>query len=307
MDNTINYKYTISINQRAVIEMGLLDRVDFIDLAIYDYIIDFILSDQCSKILDGNEQFYWIKASSIISGLPLIGISTERGINKRIDKLVECDLLERYKNNQKLHTSYFKLGKRYLEYKFVAWNENSKGAWNENSKNYINNIDYTKEGDITISPKKEEEKNKKRAKNINYQAIVDCWNEYNGKVWGKVAKLTEGRKDKIKKALEKNDISEDELIRLFRSLPYADSWLSNPSKEHKTWKPDFDWWIANTNNWLTKAIEGNVHKENRHAFERIMNGSNDYIPSGKGIIFSESLFVNTLLVHNKSDRLFAVK
>ena len=78
----------------------------------------------------------------------------------------------------------------------------------------------------------------------------------------------------------------------FKSLPYADSWLYNPNKQHKDWKPDFDWWLANSKGWLTKALEGKVHLENPHAFARIMNSADnaneqEYLPHGRTIWFSE--------------------
>jgi hypothetical protein len=59
-------------------------------------------------------------------------------------------------------------------------------------------------------------------------------------------------------------------VQFFKTLPLADKWLYNPNKQHKNWKPDFDWWLANTNGWLTKALEGKVHTENPQAFSAIM-------------------------------------
>lgn len=118
---------------------------------------------------------------------------------------------------------------------------------------------------------KKEDTNVSSKKN-DYQAIVDCWNEYNGKRLGKVTKLTDKRKKAIKKALEDNGVEQEQLIKLFKALPHADKWLYNPNKQHQNWKPDFDWWLSNTNGWLTKAFEGKVHLENPQAFASIMLG-----------------------------------
>ena len=273
-------KYSININQKAIIDLGLQDKVDFIDLAIYDFITEFMLSDECRKLNIDNVQYFWVKSDAVIENLPLLGITTTRGISKRIDKLVNCGLLERCEDNQTLHQSFFKVGKNYQAYKFFTWNENSKGAWNENSKNYNNKLDYNKEEDIIISPKKND-----------YQAIIECWNTYNGDKLGKVTKITEKRKKAIKKALVDNDITQEQMMAFFKTLPYADKWLYHPNKQHEKWKPDFDWWMANTNGWLTKALEGKVHLENPKAFESIICSATSekmpYTPQGRNIWFDE--------------------
>jgi len=137
-------KFIVNINQKAVVDLGLQGKLDFIDLAIYDFVIEFMLCDDCHKINIGNEQYYWIKADLIIENLPLLGITTARGVNKRIEKLIECNLLERCPDNKNLRQSFFKVGKLYKEYKFFTWNESSKPSWNENSKSDINNISMDK-------------------------------------------------------------------------------------------------------------------------------------------------------------------
>ena len=131
-------------------------------------------------------------------------------------------------------------------------------------KEKCNNTD-----NINSNNNKEEGINIPSKKN-NYQEIVDCWNEYNSKVLGKVTKITDKRKRAIKRALEDNGITQEQLMQFFKTLPLADKWLYNPNKQHKNWKPDFDWWLANTNGWLTKALEGKVHTENPQAFSAIM-------------------------------------
>ena len=148
----------------------------------------------------------------------------------------------------------------------------------------INNTDNkqqieNKEEDIIISSKKND-----------YQAIIDCWNEYNGKSWGKVLRLSAKRKRIIKSALDNLCITQEELMRLFKTFPYADNWLFHPTKEHKDWKPDFDWWMRDTNGWLTKALEGKVHNANPQAFNEIMLNNGDevlYTPQGRSIWFNE--------------------
>lgn len=124
-----------------------------------------------------------------------------------------------------------------------------------------NNTNNNKEEGINIPSKKN-----------NYKAIVDCWNQSNGKRLGIVTKITERRKKAIKKQIEDNGITQEQLMSFFKTIPFADKWLYNPNKQHKNWKPDFDWWLANTSGWLTKGLEGKVHKENQQAFTKIMKG-----------------------------------
>lgn len=148
---------------------------------------------------------------------------------------------------------------------------------------------------INNTDSKQQIENKEEYTNVyskknDYQAIIDCWNEYNGKSWGKVLRLSAKRKRIIKSALDNQGITQEELMRLFKTFPYADNWLFHPTKEHKDWKPDFDWWMRDTNGWLTKALEGKVHNANPQAFNEIMrNNGNEvlYTPQGRSIWFNE--------------------
>ena len=157
---------------------------------------------------------------------------------------------------------------------------NDGACQNEQSNTDIITDKNNKEEDIIISSKKND-----------YQAIIECWNTYNGDKLGKVTKITDKRKKAIKKALVDNDITQEQLMTFFKSLPYADKWLYNPNKQHANWKPDFDWWMANTNGWLTKALEGKVHLENPKAFESITCSATSekmpYTPQGRNIWFDE--------------------
>lgn len=148
---------------------------------------------------------------------------------------------------------------------------------------------------INNTDSKQQIENKEEYTNVyskknDYQAIIDCWNEYNGKSWGKVLRLSAKRKRIIKSALDNQGITQEELMRLFKTFPYADNWLFHPTKEHKDWKPDFDWWMRDTNGWLTKALEGKVHNAHPQAFNEIMlNNGNEvlYTPQGRTIWFNE--------------------
>lgn len=178
-------KFTVNINQKAIVDLGLQDKLDFIDLAIYDFITEFMLCDDCQKMIIGNEQYFWIKADLIIENMPLLGITTTRGINKRIERLIEYDLLERCPDNKNLRQSFFKVGKLYKEYKFFTWNKSSKTSWNENSKPNINNthIDSNIENDYENNIDYNKEKEKKYSLDMSIVAPqmikpVETWIAY---------------------------------------------------------------------------------------------------------------------------------
>ena len=174
-------KYTITINQKAIVELGLQDKLDFIDLAIYDFITEFMLCEDCHKIHIGGSRYFWIKADLIIENLPLLGITTTRGINKRIDKLIDCGLLERCPDNQTLHQSFYKVGVNYKKYKFFTWNENSKqgDAWNENSNN--NNSSVILTNNLTNHQPNQYKEKENSQKEKEKSLFEECWIAYNRK------------------------------------------------------------------------------------------------------------------------------
>lgn len=176
-------KYTVNINQKAIVDLGLQDKLDFIDLAIYDFITEFMLCDDCQKMIIGNEQYFWIKSDLIIENMPLLGITTTRGINKRIEKLIEYDFLERCPDNKNLRQSFFKVGKLYKEYKFSTWNKSSKPSWNENSKPNNIYIDSNIKNDNNNNIDNNKEKEKKSSLDMSIvvpemQEVVETWLAY---------------------------------------------------------------------------------------------------------------------------------
>ena len=76
-------------------------------------------------------------------------------------------------------------------------------------------------------------------------------------------------------------------VRILGKFQYSGYFKSfdNLCKQHANWKPDFDWWMANVNGWLTKALEGKVHLENPQAFSIIMLGKDaPYTPECGGAL-----------------------
>lgn len=147
----MNYKYNIIINQKAIVDNRL--AIDIVDAAIFDFIKDFSHSDKCAKMQIDGKTYFWITNQTIIDNLPLLQISTPRGISKRIDNLVNAELLVRCPNNKEINKTLYAFGRRYDEYIFTSesrpWNESSDlgttvpTPWNESSddnNNKNNNI-----------------------------------------------------------------------------------------------------------------------------------------------------------------------
>lgn len=136
-------RYSIYINQFCW-AINNFHSLDITDLALFDFVKSFMLSDRCETIVYEKRQYFWINPSTIIKEMPILGITTTRGINKRIDNLIEAELLERCPNNQSNQKTYLKMGNKYNMYECYHPNESSAlgtsvpSTWNECSNN--NNI-----------------------------------------------------------------------------------------------------------------------------------------------------------------------
>ena len=270
--------------------------LDVVDLLILKDVSDFMNRSKIIKLTIDDKIYFSITHKCILEDLPILGIK-KQALKDRIDKMVQLGILDKkvVRDNGGTWVGY-RTTKVYED--LIYSNNNQEGVYSTtrggcSELHEGGVVDYNPNNTITINNNtinnKEEYTNVYSKKN-DYQAIIDCWNQYNGKKLGNVTKLTDKRKKAIKKVLVDNDITQEQMMKLFKSLPYADKWLYNPNKQHATWKPDFDWWIANTNGWFTKALEGKVHKENPQAFNEIMRNNGDevlYTPQGRSIWFNE--------------------
>jgi len=104
-------KYTVIINQKAAIDAGL--ALDLIDLAVFDFIKDFIHSGNCTQVNAPDGVYFWISHKAVQAGLPLLNISTRQGIAKRVTNLVNAELLVRHPQSQQHAKSLYKIGPKY--------------------------------------------------------------------------------------------------------------------------------------------------------------------------------------------------
>lgn len=101
-------KYTVTINQSAAAKVA--PELDFGDLAIYDFIKSFAVSGNCITIYEGGKCYYWIAHSVIMQELPLLHISTKRGIVKKIDNLINAGILEKYSKCAEMGRTFYTFG-----------------------------------------------------------------------------------------------------------------------------------------------------------------------------------------------------
>lgn len=244
--------YYITVNQKAIMDMGL--SLDIIDMSVFHYMQNMMSSPNTEHIIDEDKVYFWISAKKIITDMPILGIQTERGVNKRIDALVAANFIVKYEKNKSLKKSYFRLGENGEKYIL--------GTWNDCSKDYIIN-NNKEEIDKSISKKEE----------VEYEKIISCWNAFASgqKNIAKVERISEQRKNKIRLLLKQTKSNQQELMTFISTLPYADTWVLGNSGYGK-WSISFDWLINNTNGWYVKGLEGGMHKNNRYMFDKIMKG-----------------------------------
>lgn len=152
----MSYQYSITINQKAVIDYDL--DLDIVDMAIFDFIQKFANSPKCVKMQTDKGTYYWISYAVIRESLPILRIKSNQGIANHIDKLIAANMLERYDNNIQQQRSYYRFGDNYDIINFVETPQENLGATpknicrqppknfggiinnNDNNINYQNNI-----------------------------------------------------------------------------------------------------------------------------------------------------------------------
>lgn len=103
-------KWNIQINQKAIIDNQL--NINLIDATIFDFIYNFIASDNAEKIIKEEKTYYWISYQYIIDALPLLEINNKRTISRHIQKLIDCNLLDQIIIKEYNNKTFFCIGKK---------------------------------------------------------------------------------------------------------------------------------------------------------------------------------------------------
>lgn len=125
------YKYNIHINQAAAIENKF--DLDIIDLAIFDFIRDFINTSKCVKMQTPQGWFFWVSHKLVIEQMPLLRIKTTRGVAKRIDNLIRENLLAKHPKCDTYGRTLYQIGRRYDDLLFKSKQEQHDYPPNESS------------------------------------------------------------------------------------------------------------------------------------------------------------------------------
>lgn len=96
-------------SQEKLVSLGL----DVVDALLLNWFANFFVGKMEKKIFkdtEGNSKIYgWVKISKILEDLPVIGITSEKGIRIRFDSFVEKGILDRETiNTQKGKKSYYR-------------------------------------------------------------------------------------------------------------------------------------------------------------------------------------------------------
>jgi len=89
-------KYTITINQFALFSAGLYGKVDYSDIAILEYLKDFVYYKNHKSIQVQNNEYIWLNYNHLIASLPFAYLKTKTPVSKRIMKLKNLGLINTY-------------------------------------------------------------------------------------------------------------------------------------------------------------------------------------------------------------------
>ena len=110
-------KKYININQDNFIKIGKIKdiKVDSIDGILFDWIQNFTKSGKALKKLIDNKLYIWVSYKAIREDNPLCHINTNDVVGRRLNKLVELGLLEKFKSEKDGNKVFFTI----TEYAFM--------------------------------------------------------------------------------------------------------------------------------------------------------------------------------------------
>lgn len=159
-------KYNITINQKSVIDNGLLGELDIIDLAIFDFIYHFFNSDFEDKVTftKNGIEYTEIRPALLEREMPLLKIGTKRTFINRMNNLINAGLIERYENNSNENRSGYKKGVNFSIFEFDKPKKTDSQGYENNftppmkTDSHNNNITNNNKEEIDKSISKKDEK-----------------------------------------------------------------------------------------------------------------------------------------------------
>lgn len=111
-------EYNLNINQRAVYELGLQDKLDAIDLLLFDFVYHLMNKPNASKMTVNGKEYVMIRHNLIAQECPILGINHRDTFRKRMLKLVDAGLLNRCDSNQEVGNSLYSRGEKFSVFVF---------------------------------------------------------------------------------------------------------------------------------------------------------------------------------------------
>jgi hypothetical protein len=103
-------KYTININQFALFNAGLFGKIDYSDIAILEYLKDFVyyknhksvyvkesLNKESVRTTEGQgNEYIWLNYNHLIASLPFAYFKSKASVSRRVLKLKSLGLINTY-------------------------------------------------------------------------------------------------------------------------------------------------------------------------------------------------------------------
>lgn len=97
-------KYTVLINQKAIIDQGL--DIDFSDGAIIDWMLSFSAHASCQRMVENGQCWYWFSYSLIVNELPMLRMKKD-SVYRRMKNLAAIGLIIAHPKNMKSGQTWF--------------------------------------------------------------------------------------------------------------------------------------------------------------------------------------------------------
>ena len=271
-EEVLKLKKTITKEVRGEVKQVEL-KLDVTDLLILNHLADFPNRKKVTKIILDDKIFFWVSYNTIIEELPIIDIK-KQALSDRLAKMVELGILERriQTYGTSANMTFFRIDDLYerLKYKDGSNSQTQDVSYSttipcSNQTHDVNNI---VNNNIVNIEKEDTNVSKKDC----YLSIMDAWNKMSDTLEfvNGIRSISDNRKKMIDSLIKRCNTSEEEIIKLINTIPYADDWVIG--KGNKGWAIDFDFLIKNTSNWFVRALEGDMHKKNRYEFDKVMKG-----------------------------------
>ena len=108
-------KYSIQINQKAIVELNKETgaNLDLKDATIISFFKDYTHFPKVKKQIINNEVFYWISYQWIIDENPLLEIENKDVLGRRIEKICNAGILQKFLDKKQGNKIYLAFGKNY--------------------------------------------------------------------------------------------------------------------------------------------------------------------------------------------------